>query len=580
MELQVTEKLRPQLTGKISASLDFFTCRDPTKAGLSTTPEAVIQRCFAERPNPETNMGVEEYADFFGIRELLIPYIAAARRAGMLQPHHKSTVGRKGPHPVPDGVSLPNFEAPAAAPSASPRRDDRPGQDGKVSDEDAFMSLTETVIGRIKSVAEKPDVGTVDPRPKKPVAVPWEDAPLSFNPAVDIVFGCSDLAPLEKELFQVIVVENKTETNINCWISKPKMEIPRFSLDMDANKFVIAPRERVKITLKLVLHCTMDLELRIPVHMWEKDAEFYFRSDLLGYVSGEPSTHLDPNEIITGDEIGHGAFGVVYSGVYRGIDAAVKVVKMSDNLSKEEVTDAFRREVRNLECLRHPAIVHFIGSINIGPIMAIVTELCPYGSLQSSLEKYPTLSLLFRLKALLDISDAMQFIHNNHFIHRDLKTENALVCSLEVGDDPVSMSPIVKLADFGTTRGLGSLIGTEQMVLSSNVGTPIFMAPEILRNSTDYTPSVDVYSFGIVIAHVLSGYVPYIKPKRMFKSRPEFEERVMKGTLRPEFPANASPFMRRLMTFCWDNDPRRRPIFFKISEALKHEISEIVSKQS
>jgi len=378
-----------------------------------------------------------------------------------------------------------------------------------------------------------------------------------------------DVAPIDSAMKEVLRIQNTTSKRVYCEIADVKPNISRYECLCDKKSFFIEPSESATVTLSLCLYCTIELNLSVPVKVWDGQSPSCLMAYLKGTIYGEPSTKLDPDEVELGEELGEGTFGIVYRSEYRGVAVATKVIKDCGPDIDPETKMAFDREVFNMEKLRHPAIVHFFGSVQQEGMLAIVTELCEYGSLDKVLEKRRQLGMMFRLKALLDVANAMNYLHNNHFIHRDLKPQNVLVSSIQAGSHPTTMSPIVKLADFGTTKGLGSLaLMRKKMLMTADQGTPLFKAPEILAHSRYYNYPVDVYSFGILIPYVVTGLIPYLQPKRRFASQEDFQMGVMRGTLRPEIPKGISTELEQLMVSCWDGNPDHRPAFSDIVESL------------
>ncbi|KAH3714368.1 protein serine/threonine kinase [Pelomyxa schiedti] len=210
------------------------------------------------------------------------------------------------------------------------------------------------------------------------------------------------------------------------------------------------------------------------------------------------STFLDFDEIqLHKPCIGEGSYGIVYKAEWRSQEVAVKVIKF------QEGTDAmsdFMNEVRALEAVRCPQIVHFYGACRTPGKLAIVTEFFSLGNLANCLKTYP-FSPRLKLKCLLDCARGMNFLHSSHFLHRDLKTDNLLMVSL----DELAMLNC-KLTDFGTTRDINRIKATGQYTIG--IGTPAFMAPELLKNGA-YNESVDVYSFSHVAYHVITGTEPF-----------------------------------------------------------------------
>ena len=90
----------------------------------------------------------------------------------------------------------------------------------------------------------------------------------------------------------------------------------------------------------------------------------------------------------------------------------------------------------------------------------------------------------------------LKFIHDKHIIHRDIKSDNILV----------DESGKVKLADFGYSAQLTQ----ERQARSSKVGTPCWMAPELIKGERRYDSKADIWSFGILAFELANGEPPYI----------------------------------------------------------------------
>lgn len=98
----------------------------------------------------------------------------------------------------------------------------------------------------------------------------------------------------------------------------------------------------------------------------------------------------------------------------------------------------------------------------------------------------------------LEIAQAMQYLHEQKpkVIHRDLKPSNIFL------DDALH----VRVADFGHARFLDD----DEMALTGETGTYVYMAPEVIR-CEPYDEKCDVYSFGIILNELLTGNYPYIE---------------------------------------------------------------------
>ncbi|CAM9732302.1 unnamed protein product [Chrysoparadoxa australica] len=102
--------------------------------------------------------------------------------------------------------------------------------------------------------------------------------------------------------------------------------------------------------------------------------------------------------------------------------------------------------------------------------------------------------------------DAVAYFHERNIVHRDLKPENVLLTT--EADDAV-----VKIADFGFAKVCAagcSDDNTSTTGLTTQCGTPGYVAPEVLRNSAEgYNCAVDVWGMGVITYILLGGYPPF-----------------------------------------------------------------------
>lgn len=198
-------------------------------------------------------------------------------------------------------------------------------------------------------------------------------------------------------------------------------------------------------------------------------------------------------EVECQEKIGAGGFGDVYRGYFRGTEVAIKKV-LSDKLSKEAVEELMK-EAKIMSGLRHPNVVLFMGFCR-PPQTCMVFEYIKRGSLYDLLyRERRKFSIHEVTKVIDDIACGMCYLHGAGVVHRDLKPANILV----------SEHMQCKIADFGLSK-----VKQESMTLRSRVGTPQYMAPELL--SPDHLPhneKVDVYSFAIMLVEILSNEQPF-----------------------------------------------------------------------
>lgn len=140
----------------------------------------------------------------------------------------------------------------------------------------------------------------------------------------------------------------------------------------------------------------------------------------------------------------------------------------------------FVMNIHNSWINKEKGIVHFISDLAVG------------GSLRSFLQNIYHVKLKVIKKWALQILEGLDFLHKNHIIHRDIKSDNIFIRS-DTGN--------IFIGDFGMAKK------SPGDKTHSMIGTPEFMAPEIYEE--DYNHKVDIYSFGMCLLELLTGEIPY-----------------------------------------------------------------------
>ncbi|ELP88833.1 protein kinase, putative, partial [Entamoeba invadens IP1] len=278
----------------------------------------------------------------------------------------------------------------------------------------------------------------------------------------------------------------------------------------------------------------------------------------------ELSTHLDPDELFEEKKIGNGSFGIVFLGTFRRKKVAIKKMKQSTN--NEKMLDEFKKEVEMLDKFRSDYIIHFYGAVFDSSKICMVTEFAEYGSVQDLITKdhKNNTNVLYgkdklRVKFISDLANGIKYLHENGILHRDIKPDNVLVVSLEL-----NVRVNAKLTDFGSSRNINLLM--TNMTFTKGVGTPIYMAPEILEKEK-YKKSADIFSFGVTFYQTLVWDEIYKKSDTRFTYPWGVADYVCSG-LRLEKTESMGDGEFEIISDCWCQDPNYRPSINSVVEKL------------
>ena len=200
---------------------------------------------------------------------------------------------------------------------------------------------------------------------------------------------------------------------------------------------------------------------------------------------------------LTKEKLGKGAWGKVKVAKFRGTHVAAKCYHQI--LLSEHNLRLFRREISMAARLRHPNLVQFIGASTEGELI-LVTELMTT-SLSNLMSRTP-LGKTEITNISLDILRALNYLHlmqPHPIIHRDICSGNVLL-------DPLSDNQWkAKVSDYGSVNII-------QHLTTAHPGNPFYSAPEAEKPSQQ-TPKMDIFSFGVLLAEMLTNELPEKKDR-------------------------------------------------------------------
>ena len=282
---------------------------------------------------------------------------------------------------------------------------------------------------------------------------------------------------------------------------------------------------------------------------------------------------------VTDHELGRGSYAVVLELNYKGLKCAGKKIhdlllsmededKSHDNKS---INARFEKECQLMSQVRHPNIVQFLGVHFQENAQSpfLVMEFLPM-NLSSCIKKYHKIPTEIGYSILFDIALGLNYLHNQipPIVHRDLSSNNVLL----------TPNMAAKISDLGVARIL-NLTPQQVTRMTRNPGTLAYMPPEVMVANPKYDISVDEFSYGITIIHMLSGEWP----------EPQIGQIIIEdGNMIPVSEAKRRekfltmigddhPLMELILK-CLDNDPQKRANTKQIVQQLEELITKTPRK--
>lgn len=208
-----------------------------------------------------------------------------------------------------------------------------------------------------------------------------------------------------------------------------------------------------------------------------------------------------------GRVLGAGGMGAVFEAKHLRLDrtVAIKVLRPAF-ADHDDYIRRFLREAKAASRIRHRNVVEILDfGETAGGLVYSVMELLHGRDLHELLEAQPGKRLAWpqACNLLVQVANGLKAAHAAGIVHRDIKPAN---CFLTTDDDG---QPLIKLVDFGIAKvddaeQSQKLTGTDQVL-----GTPTYMAPELMLTKSPASPSSDIYALGVLAYRMLAGRLPF-----------------------------------------------------------------------
>ena len=256
-----------------------------------------------------------------------------------------------------------------------------------------------------------------------------------------------------------------------------------------------------------------------------------------------PKTNLSYYKI--GRSIGRGAFGKVNLALHI-LSGHLVAIKSFNKKKNNFPINRIKYEIKIMQKLRNnKKIVKLLEYFENEKYFFIIMENIIGGNLLNAINKMNKLSEELSRNIFIQLIETIKYIHNKGIVHRDIKPDNILL----------NLNNNIKLCDFGVSKEI-----KKGQLITDSCGTPAFIAPEILLDEPYDPYMTDIWSSGVVLYVMVSGFFPFTGIN---------ETQLHKKILSGKFPKiqNISNNLNDLIFKILEINPKKR---IKIDEILNH----------
>ncbi|CAD7092523.1 unnamed protein product [Hermetia illucens] len=266
----------------------------------------------------------------------------------------------------------------------------------------------------------------------------------------------------------------------------------------------------------------------------------------ISYVRNASETQIDTNEELKFENyelvrtVGHGSFGVAVLYRRKSDEKYVVLKQISLNELTSQERDLAMNEVEVFSKLHHPNIINYLGNFIKNDVLYIEMQFADGGTLAQIIASrgpkhyFPERQIISIFE---QITSAINYMHSENILHRDLKTANVFLCN----------RGRVKIGDFGISK-----IMNTKILAQTVLGTPYYFSPEMCEGK-EYDHKSDIWALGCLLNEMCC-----LRKTFAASNLPELVGRIMSGQYTP-VPPGYSNGLKTLLSILLQVEASRRP---------------------